>query len=120
MFSDDWHPGIIGIVASKLVEKYYRPTIMIATDENGMGKGSARSIKYLNLFEALKDNSDFFIDYGGHSQAAGLSIKRENIEDFASHFNKYLQKHLTDDVFIPEQKIDSIIEEKDINYNLYS
>jgi len=120
LFSDDWHPGIIGIVASKLVEKYYRPTIMIATDENGMGKGSARSIKYLNLFEALKDNSDFFIDYGGHSQAAGLSIKRENIEDFASHFNKYLQKHLTDDVFIPEQKIDSIIEEKDINYNLYS
>lgn len=120
LFSDDWHPGIIGIVASKIVEKYYRPTIMIATDERGIGKGSARSIKYLNLFEALKDNSEFFIDYGGHSQAAGLSIKREKIEDFTSHFNKYLQEYLTDDEFIPEQKIDAIIEEKDINYKLYS
>ena len=120
LFSEDWHPGIIGIVASKIVEKYYRPTIMIAADENGIGKGSARSIKYLNLFEALKDNSKFFIDYGGHSQAAGLSIKKENIKDFAAHFNKYLKNHLTDDEFIPEQKIDLILEEDDINYELYS
>ncbi|MGM0437205.1 MAG: single-stranded-DNA-specific exonuclease RecJ [Bacillota bacterium] len=120
LFSEDWHPGIIGIVASKMVEKYYRPTIMIATDENGVGKGSARSIKYLNLFDALKDNSEYFIDYGGHSQAAGLSIKKENIEKFASHFNKYLQKYLTDDVFIPEQKIDLIIDEDDIDYKLYT
>ena len=120
LFSENWHPGIIGIVASKIVEKYYRPTIMIATDENGVGKGSARSIKHLNLFDALKDNSEFFIDYGGHSQAAGLSIKKDNIKEFDIYFNKYLQKHLTADEFVPEQKIDLILEEDDIDFELYS
>ncbi len=79
--AEGWHQGVIGIVASRLVEKYHLPTVMIAISD-GEGKGSARSIPGFHLCEALKDCEDLLIRYGGHKYAAGLSIKPQNIEEF--------------------------------------
>lgn len=117
--SKNWHQGVIGIAASRLVEKYYRPTIMIAVGENGIGKGSARSIKYLNLYRALKNSSKRLIDFGGHAQAAGLSICEDEIEKFSVKFNSYVKKELKEEDFIPEQRVDMLLDPEDVDYNLY-
>ena len=81
---DNWHDGVIGIVASKLTEKFFKPTILICF-ENGMGKGSGRSIQGFDLHEALVQSSEYLDKYGGHEMAVGLSLKKEN-------FNKFKQK----------------------------
>ncbi|MFH1733703.1 MAG: single-stranded-DNA-specific exonuclease RecJ [bacterium] len=106
---ENWHSGVIGIVASRIVERYYRPTVMI-TIENGIGKGSARSIPGFDLFSAIRDCSDLLEQYGGHKYAAGLTIKAENIEAFKEKFNAAAAKALTDDDLIPKMNIDSEIE----------
>jgi single-stranded-DNA-specific exonuclease len=82
--SYEWHPGVIGIVASKLVDRYYRPVVLISL-KDGVGKGSGRSISEFNLYKGLKDNCDpFLLSYGGHRYAAGISIREENIDAFSS------------------------------------
>jgi len=83
-----WHPGIIGIVASRIVERYKKPAILIAIDENGLGKGSGRSVEGVNIYSALSECSELFEQFGGHEQAAGLSIREEKIERFRSMFDK--------------------------------
>lgn len=88
MASSDWHPGVIGIVASRIVERYERPAILIAIDQNGIGKGSGRSVEGLNIYSALAECSELFEQFGGHEQAAGLSIKAEKIELFRDMFEK--------------------------------
>jgi single-stranded-DNA-specific exonuclease len=85
--SPEWHPGVIGIVASRLVERYYRPTVLIAIDgETGLGRGSGRSIHGLNLHEAFKTCSQLLVGFGGHHMAAGLNIQRDHIPGFAERF----------------------------------
>ncbi len=84
--SSYWHPGVIGIVASRLVESYHRPVVLIAFDEDNLGKGSARSIPEFHLFEALQECSQYLESFGGHKQAAGLVIKKENVENFKEKF----------------------------------
>ena len=86
--STGWHPGVIGIVASRIVERYERPAILIAIDGNGIGKGSGRSVEGLNIYSALTECSELFEQFGGHEQAAGLSIKAEKIERFREMFEK--------------------------------
>ena len=86
--SPEWHPGIIGIVASRIVERYKKPAILIAIDKNGLGKGSGRSVEGVNIYSALAECSGLFEQFGGHEQAAGLSIKEEKIEQFRSMFDK--------------------------------
>jgi single-stranded-DNA-specific exonuclease len=86
--SPDWHPGIIGIVASRIVERYEKPAILIAIDGNGLGKGSGRSVEGINIYSALSECRELFEQFGGHEQAAGLSIKKENIEEFRAMFEK--------------------------------
>lgn len=86
--SHDWHPGIIGIVASRIVERYERPAILIAIDGNGIGKGSGRSVEGVNIYSALSECRELFEQFGGHEQAAGLSIKAEKIEMFREMFEK--------------------------------
>ena len=81
LYADDWHQGVIGIVASRLTEKYYRPTVMISFNGD-IGKGSGRSIPQFNLHAVLKECSDLLIGFGGHEQAGGLTIKRSNLQDF--------------------------------------
>jgi len=102
---EGWHPGVIGIVASRVVEKYYRPTIMIAT-EDGRGKGSARSITGFNIYEALKQCGEHMLGFGGHKYAAGLSIESDNIPAFRESLNKMAREHLTDEMLVPKLMID--------------
>ena len=89
--SRNWHPGIIGIVASRIVDRYEKPTILIAIDESGVGKGSGRSVEGVNIYSALSECSELFLQFGGHEQAAGLSIKEENVEKFRIMFDKALE-----------------------------
>jgi single-stranded-DNA-specific exonuclease len=84
-----WHQGVMGIVSSRLVDRYFLPCIMISIDENGVGRGSCRSMGYFNLYEALCSCSDLLINFGGHEMAAGITIKEENIEQFKRRFNEY-------------------------------
>lgn len=104
--SENWHPGVIGIVASRIAEKYYRPTVMIAI-KDGVGKGSARSIHSFMLYEGLKECSHLLNEFGGHDYAAGLSINEENIEKFRDAFERVASGKLSDEDMIPEMDIDA-------------
>lgn len=106
--SEGWHPGVIGVVASKLVETYYRPTILISLNSD-IGKGSARSIQPVHIYETLKTLSEYLVGFGGHKLAAGLVIKSEKLEDFKNNFFKLLNAALTDDMLIPVLNIDAIL-----------
>jgi single-stranded-DNA-specific exonuclease len=115
--SDDWHPGVIGIVASKLVEKYYRPTIMI-TFKDGIGSGSGRSISGFDLFEALSSVENYLETFGGHKYAAGLSILIEYVDVLENRLSSFVKEHITPEQLIPPLKIDTKLELYEINENL--
>ncbi len=102
--SDHWHQGVIGIVASKITEQFGKPSILISFDSEGgeMGKGSARSIKGLNMVEALAHCEDLLVKYGGHELAAGLSVRRENLEEFCDALNAYAFEKLSSPDCIPK------------------
>lgn len=108
-----WHHGIIGIVASKITESYNRPCILIAV-EDGMGKGSGRSIESFNLFEALSHCTSLLEKFGGHELAAGLSIKEENIEKLKKMLNEYADKILKESDLIPKIKVDIEVTKEDV------
>ncbi|KXS44188.1 MAG: single-stranded-DNA-specific exonuclease [Candidatus Frackibacter sp. T328-2] len=116
--SEGWHSGIVGIVASEIVEKYYRPTIMIAIEEDGIGKGSARSIKGLNIYQAIKNSKDLLPNYGGHEQAAGLSIAQEDIVQFRKEINQYAEEALTEEDLVPKLRLDAEVELSDLDMDL--
>lgn len=107
--SEGWHQGVIGIVASRLVERHHLPTIMIAVND-GIGKGSARSIPGFHLCEALKECEDLLMRYGGHKYAAGLSIAQENIPEFTSRFKAVTARMLDDEALEPKLFVDAEIE----------
>jgi single-stranded-DNA-specific exonuclease len=98
---EGWHSGVIGIVASRLVERYHRPTVMIAV-EDGLGKGSCRSISGFHLFQALQDCAETLQGFGGHAMAAGLSIAAERLDDFAVVFEKTAKTTLSEDDLLPK------------------
>jgi len=100
----EWHLGVIGIVASRLVDAHYRPAIMLSTVE-GKIKGSARSIKGFNIYDALKECEDLLEQFGGHEFAAGLTMDLENLEEFRKRMNKIAGTNLSDNDFTPELEI---------------
>ena len=106
LHQEEWHPGVIGIVASRLVEKYYRPTIMLTTID-GVAKGSARSISNFDIYEALKKCEDSLIHFGGHRAAAGLAIEIEKLTEFKERFNEIVRSTVTIGDLLPEISIDS-------------
>lgn len=106
LHQEEWHPGVIGIVASRLVEKFYRPTIMLTTID-GVAKGSARSISNFNIYEALKKCEDLLIHFGGHQAAAGLAVEVEKISEFRIKFNQIVKESMNEDDLLPEIIIDS-------------
>jgi single-stranded-DNA-specific exonuclease len=108
-----WHHGVIGIVSSKITEKYYRPSVLISI-EGEEGKGSGRSIHGFNLFEGLTYAGDCLTNFGGHSLAAGLSVKTENIKKFSEKINEYADKVLSQDDFVPTVYIDARLEKNDV------
>ena len=98
---DDWHEGVIGLVASRLVEQTNKPSIVISVSEGEMGKASCRSIPALNMHDALSGQERFLERFGGHTAAAGFSIRRENIEEFKESFLEYVAGRLTKDDYLP-------------------
>lgn len=105
---ENWHHGIVGIVSSKITEKFYKPSILFAVDGDE-AKGSGRSISGFNLFEALENTSDILEKFGGHELAAGLSIKTENIEKFREAINKQTITKIDENALIPTVSIDAVI-----------
>lgn len=108
-----WHPGVIGIVASRIVDRFYRPTVMIALDDI-KGKGSARSIKDFHLFDAISKCSHFLEGFGGHANACGITIKKDFIENFRNHLNVVAKDVLTPDHLVPKLDIDMNVPLKNI------
>ena len=106
--SDKWHPGVIGIVASRLAEELWRPTILIALDGD-KGKGSARSIAGFHLYEGLQECEDHLVGFGGHKYAAGLTINRNKIQDFRDGFEEAAKKTLGEEDLMPTISIDAEI-----------
>src|SRR5206468_2862852 len=110
-----WHPGVLGIVASRIVRKYHRPAIVIGFDENGMGKGSGRSIEGLNLVEALNRCANSLEKYGGHEMAAGLAVREENFHRFAEAFRTIARELLSEEALQPSLHLDDELAFTDIN-----
>jgi single-stranded-DNA-specific exonuclease len=101
----DWHEGVLGIVAAKLVNRYQRPVILIST-RSGTGKGSARSIPGFDLYEGLRATGEHLEGFGGHTGAAGLAIKPENVDRFTEHFEAVVREHTDPSLFVPVLTVD--------------
>lgn len=112
--SVDWHEGIIGLVASRLVETYKKPMIVIAKGEV-YSKGSARSIPGFNIVEAIRASSEFLVDAGGHPMAAGFTIETRHIEAFSAKINKHSRSLITEELLTPQVEIECQLETADIN-----
>ncbi len=107
---EGWNPGVIGIAAAKITERAVRPCILIAYDEDGIGRASGRSIEGFNLYDALKDSEGHLIKFGGHSQAAGLSIDKKEEEAFREAINAYSKKNMPVDANVKKIHIDALVE----------
>lgn len=116
--STAWHQGVIGIVASRLVERFHRPTLLIAIDENGNAKGSGRSIPEFHLLEALQASSTNLDRFGGHKYAAGVTLKAENIKAFAESFESVATDMIGDSELVSTLFIDAEVEPSDLNLQL--
>ncbi len=114
---EGWHRGVIGLAASKIAEKLYRPAIVISL-EDGMGHGSARSIADYHLLSGLDTCADLFEQYGGHAAAAGMKIKFENIEEVQRKLNIHATSVLSEDELVPEVKIDAEVGARELNLGL--
>ncbi len=111
LYSDDWHPGVIGIVAGRLAEKYNRPTLVASVDaESGTARGSARSIPAFNLHQALAANRDLFLSCGGHARAAGFTIENSRLDEAAERLNRYAAESLTPEDLIPRYRADAEVQ----------
>lgn len=112
--AENWHHGVIGIVSSRITEKFYKPSVLISV-ENNEGRGSARSISNFDIFDSLNKCKDLFIKFGGHPQAAGLSLEYKNINNFRKKINEIADNVLTDEDMIPEIKVESLLHCGDIS-----
>jgi len=118
VFQSNWHKGVVGIVASRLIEKYYRPTIVLTQNENIVG-GSARSVAGFNLYEAIHACREHLLGYGGHFAAAGMSLLPENVAAFAAAFEKVVSETIPNELLTPEIIIDAPIEFTEITPAFY-
>ena len=115
--NDNWHSGLLGIVASKISEEYHKPAILF-TDVDGNYRGSGRSIEGINLFEALSSMTDLFITFGGHAQACGLTIAKKNFAEFKRRFNEYLAKHADITRYVPKVYYDVDCDKVDVDVSV--
>ena len=114
LFKKDWHKGVIGIVASRVIESYYRPTIIL-TKSNGMATGSARSVSGFDVYDAIDACSDLLDQFGGHMYAAGMSMKVENVAAFTQKFEEVVSSQITEEQLTPQIRIDSKLNLAQIN-----
>jgi single-stranded-DNA-specific exonuclease RecJ len=118
LYNPSWHKGVIGIVASRLIEAYYRPTVIL-TESNGMATGSARSVDGFDLYQAIDSCSDLLENFGGHMFAAGVTLKPENVPAFKERFEEYVSSHIKKDQLAPTIEIDAQIELQEITPKFY-
>ena len=113
IYNPSWHKGVIGIVASRLIETYYKPTVVL-TESNGFATGSARSVPGFNLYKAMEACSHLLVSFGGHMYAAGLTLKKENVEAFGECFEKAVSGAITEEQMVPAINIDLNLNLEDI------
>lgn len=118
IYNESWHKGVIGIVASRLTEQYYRPAVVL-TRSDGVATGSARSVSGFDVYKAVQSCSDLLENFGGHTYAAGLSMKVENVPEFAERFEAYVQKHIMDTQTEATLSIDAYLDFKDVTFKFY-
>ncbi|MCF8370645.1 MAG: single-stranded-DNA-specific exonuclease RecJ [Bacteroidales bacterium] len=118
LYRADWHKGVIGIVASRLIETYYRPTV-IMTESNGFATGSARTVEGYDLYQAVEACSDLLENFGGHTYAAGLTMKIENVPEFTRRFEEHVARTISAEQMIPQIEVDSVIKLSDITPKFY-
>lgn len=118
--SEDWHPGIIGIAASKLVNIYNRPTILLTNIKDELYTGSARSIEGFDIYKAISTTDHILEKFGGHKQAAGLTVKKDNIPELIQNLSVYGSKNLHSDMLLPQYKYDLELNNEDISFDLYN
>lgn len=119
VYRDHWHKGVVGIVASRLIDTYYRPTVVL-TKSGDIVAGSARSVPGFNLYEAIHACRDSLIGYGGHFAAAGMTLLESNVQQFADAFEAAVERTITPELLVPEQVIDVEIAFSDINMPYYN
>jgi single-stranded-DNA-specific exonuclease len=117
LFNPSWHKGVVGIVASRMIERYYKPTIIL-TESNGMATGSARSVKDFDVYTAIENCSHILEQFGGHKFAAGLSLKTENVKAFIEAFENEVSRSIKPEMLIPTVEIDLEIALDDVNDKL--
>ncbi len=117
LFNPSWHKGVVGIVASRMIERFYKPTIIL-TESNGMATGSARSVKDFDVYTAIENCSHLLEQFGGHKFAAGLSLKTENVKAFSAAFENEVSRTIKPEMLIPTIEIDLEISLDDINDKL--
>jgi single-stranded-DNA-specific exonuclease len=117
--SEDWHPGVIGIVASRIAEEFYRPTALIAV-KDGVGKGSARSIPGFDLYQGLSQCSDLLLGYGGHKYAAGLTVAADRIPQLRERLNSVVRERIGQDGFVRTLRIDAPVTFDELTFDLLS
>jgi single-stranded-DNA-specific exonuclease len=117
VFNDTWHKGVIGIVASRLVERHYRPTVVL-TESNGKAVGSARSVKGFDVYEAINACSDLLEQFGGHMYAAGLTMALDQVGPFRERFEQVVRSTIAPHMRIPEEEVDLEISLKDLDQPL--
>ena len=119
LYDEGWKKGVIGIVASRLTEIYFRPTVVL-TKEGDMATGSARSVTGFDIYSAIKSCRDLLVNFGGHTYAAGLTMKWEHVKEFRNRFQKYVEEHISPEQTEAILNIDAVLDFKDITKHLYN
>jgi single-stranded-DNA-specific exonuclease len=119
LFHQGWHKGVIGIVASRLIETYYRPTVILTESKDGFATGSARSVPGYDLYQAIEACSDLLESFGGHMFAAGLTLKQENLQTFRERFEKFVSETIKEEHLVPTINVDEEIALEDVGPALY-
>jgi single-stranded-DNA-specific exonuclease len=118
LYNPDWHKGVVGIVASRLIESYYRPTIVL-TESNGFATGSARSVDGFDLYEAINECSSLLESFGGHMYAAGLTLKKDNVQKLRDRFEEVVSERIAPEQLVPQIEIDGELNFADITPKFY-
>ena len=118
IYNEEWHKGVIGIVASRLTEQYYRPAVVLTYSE-GLATGSARSVSGFDVYKAVQSCTDLLENFGGHTYAAGLTLKPEHVEEFSRRFEAYVSEHILDEQTSPSLTIDAYLDFKDVDFKFY-
>ncbi len=118
IYNEDWHKGVIGIVASRLTEQYYRPAVVLTRSE-GMATGSARSVSGFDVYKAVQSCEDLLENFGGHTYAAGLTLPVEHVEEFSRRFEEYVAQHILDEQTEATIDIKAELDFKDVSFRFY-